>query len=401
MNRLEQAFLEVADTEIARISPWFYKAPMLISPARYEELHTLQQLLHRAICFFVTHYDEYASLMPLSPKGRRIIEIASQRPYRPGTCRPDFVIGQDKTLHVCEIGARFPLDGFFNAGVTEVLACQLAAEQGVDQSPSHYRRFLDHLTRYFGQFDRVCALKSPADRPMDLRLYTQIFDNSGIPCTVRTPAEIAQQPDLLSHAVVIDEFNQMDLEALDDAVIEKLAAANSLNDLRTKFLIHDKRFLSVLSNPAFLTNFLDEAEIAFLTQRVIPTYTRAQVPELWEEARTDQENWLLKPYLLGKSAGILAGCVTEEERWQDAFQSPDIEKMVLQPFIRQKQFVAPLDGRMYQDYVVGTFLCFENEFLGPGRFRASSFPVTNQGDDRKVAPLVTQQPYPFKSPFVL
>lgn len=401
MNRLEQAFLEVADSEIARISQWFYKAPMLISPARYEELHTLQQLLHRAICFFVTHYDEYASLMPLSPKGRRIIEIASQRPYRAGTCRPDFVIGQDKTLRVCEIGARFPLDGFFNAGVTEVLACQLAAEQGVDQSPSHYRRFLDHLTRYFGQFDRVCALKSPADRPMDLRLYTQIFDKSGIPCTVHTPAEIVQQPDLLSHAVVIDEFNQMDLEALDDAVIEKLAAANSLNDLRTKFLIHDKRFLSVLSNPAFLVNFLDDDEIAFLTQHVIPTYTRAQVPELWEEARTDQAHWLLKPYLLGKSAGILAGCVTEEERWQDAFQSPDIEKMVLQPFIRQKQFVAPLDGRMYQDYIVGTFLCFENEFLGPGRFRASSFPVTNQGDDRKVAPLVTQQPYPFKSPFIL
>jgi hypothetical protein len=93
--------------------------------------------------------------------------------------------------------------------------------------------------------------------------------------------------------------------------------------------------------------------------------------------------------------------VTEEEQWQHAFQSPDIEKMVLQPFFRQKQFVAPLEGRMYMDYVVGSFLCFEDEFLGPGRFRASSFPVTNQGDDRKVAPFVTAQPYPFKSPFIL
>jgi hypothetical protein len=339
--------------------------------------------------------------MPLSGKGRRIVAIASQRPYRTGSYRPDFVISQDKTLRVCEIGCRFPLDGFFNAGVTELIASRLAAEQGVDQPPSRYRRFLDHLTGYFGPFERVCALKSPADRPMDLRLYTQIFAKSGIPCTVYTPAEIAQQPELLSGAAVIDEFNQMDLETLDDAIIAQLAAANSLNDLRTKFLIHDKRFLSVLANRAFLAQFLNADESAFLTQHVIPTYTRGQAPELWEEARTDQERWLLKPYLLGKSAGILAGCVTEEERWQDAFLSADIEKMVLQPFIRQRQFVASLGGRMYMDYVVGTFLCFEDEFLGPGRFRASSFPVTNQGDDRKVAPFVTEQISLLKSPFVL
>jgi hypothetical protein len=401
MNILEPAFLEVAEKEIARISQWFYKTPMLISQARYDELQAVQQLLHRAMRFFVAHYDDCASLLPLSPKGRRIVEIAACRPYRTGTYRPDFVIGQDKALRVCEIGCRFPLDGFFNAGVTELIAHRLAAGLGVDGPPSRYRRFLDHLTAYFDPFERVCALKSPADRPMDLRLYTQIFAQAGIPCTVHTPAEIAAQPDLLSGAAVIDEFNQMDLETLDDAVIEKLAAANSLNDLRTKFLIHDKRFLSVLANRAFLADFLSEEESTFLTRHVIPTYTRDQNPELWAQAEDDQEGWLLKPHLLGKSAGILAGCVTEGERWQDAFQSAEIGKMVLQPFIRQKQFVAPLDGRMYQDYVVGTFLCFEDEFLGPGRFRASSFPVTNQGDDRKVAPFVVEQPFPFKSPFVL
>jgi len=401
MNPLESAFLEVAEKEIARLSQWFYKTPMLVSQARYEELQAVQQLLHRAMRFFVAHYDDFAPLMPLSEKGRRIVAIASWRPYRTGAYRPDFVIGQDTQLRVCEIGCRFPLDGFFNAGVTELLACRLAAGLGVDQPPTHYRRFLDHLTGHFGPFERVRALKSPADRPMDLRLYTQIFEKTGIPCTVHTPAEIAAQPELLSDAAVIDEFNQMDLETLDDAVIEKLAAANSLNDLRTKFLIHDKRFLSVLSNRAFLAHFLNEDESAFLTRHVIPTYTRSQAPELWAQAQGDQECWLLKPYLLGKSAGLLAGWVTDEERWQAAFQSPDIEKMVLQPFIRQKQFVAPLEGRMYMDYVVGSFLCFEDEFLGPGRFRASSFPVTNQGDDRKVAAFVTEQPGLLKSPFIL
>jgi len=401
MHALEAAFLQVAETEIARIGQWFYKTPMLISSARYEELHTLQRLLYKAIRFFVTHYDEYESLLPLSPRARKIVEIAAQRPYRVGTYRPDFVIGQDRHIRVCEIGCRFPLDGFFYSGISELIANRLAAAQGVDQPTARYRRFLEHLTGYLGEFAQVRALKSPADRPQDLRLYTQIFPNAGIPCTVHTPAEIAAQPDLLSNAAVIDEFNQMDLEAFDEAVIEKLAAANSLNDLRTKFLIHDKRFLSVLSNREFLAHFLTGDESDFLTQHVAPTYTRAQRPDLWEQARADKDGWILKPYLLGKSAGLLAGWVTEEEPWQAAFCSPAIEKMVLQPFIRQRQFVAPLDGRMYMDYVVGTFLCFDDDFLGPGIFRASSFPVTNQGDDRKVATFVTEQPSLLKSRFVL
>ncbi len=401
MNILEPAFLAVAEKEIARISQWLYETPMLVSSARNQELHTLQQLLHKSIRFFVTHYDEYEPLLPLSARARRIVDIASQRPYRVGTYRPDFVIGQDKQIRVCEIGARFPLDGFFISGILECMAHQLVAAQGVDRPPTRYRRFLDHLTGYFGPFERVCALKSPVDRPQDLRLYTQIFEMSGIPCPVYTPSEIAAQPDLLTNAAVVDEFNQMDLEAFDDEVIEELALANSLNDLRTKFLIHDKRFLSVLSNRTFLGNFLNEDEIAFLTQRIAPTYTRTQAPELWAQTQADKDGWILKPYLLGKSAGILAGWVTEEERWQEAFQSDDIEKMILQPFIRQKQFVAPLDGRMYMDYVTGTFLCFGDEFFGPGLFRASSFPVTNQGDDRKLAAFVTEQLGLLKSPFVL
>ncbi len=127
MNILEPAFLAVAKKEIARNSQWLYKSPMLVSSARYEELHTLQQLLHKAIRFFVAHYDEYEPLLPLSARARRIVDIASHRPYRVGTYSPDFVIGQDKQIHVCEIGARFPLDGFFISGILECMAHHLAA----------------------------------------------------------------------------------------------------------------------------------------------------------------------------------------------------------------------------------------------------------------------------------
>jgi hypothetical protein len=285
--------------------------------------------------------------------------------------------------------------------VTECLAHQLADELGIPKPPYIARNFLAYLYAYFGELTNVCTLKSPADRPMDLRLYSRIFEMSGIPFAVIEPDELARQPARLSTAAVINELNQMDLEMLDLALIEKIAAANSLNDLRTIFLIHDKRFLSVLGNTSFLADFLTDQEISFLTRHIIPTYTRSQAPELWQQAWANKDGWILKPFLLGKSEKTLAGCVTEDARWQAAFEDADIEQMILQPFIPQKRFVASLGGRMYQDYVVGTFLGFDGEFFGPGRFRASSFPVTNQGDDRKVAPLLVEEAGVFRSPFVL
>jgi len=374
---------------------------MLISPKRYAELRSLQQLIYRAIIHFVTHYTEYEALLPLNKKARQIIEIASQYPYRVGTYRPDFLISEANEIHICEINARFPLNGYFNASVTECIANQLVAEQGYIWQQKENRQFLHYLMRYFGAFEQVCTLKSPADRAIDLRLYSQIFEKSGLPCTVIAPDELAQHVALLSLAAVINELNQMDLELLDQALIDKIAAANGLNDLRTIFLIHDKRFMAVLSDPTFLANFLTDPEIEFLRKHIIPTYTRSQQPELWEQARTDKTRWILKPYLLGKSEGLLAGHLTDESRWQQAFATSELDHMILQPFVDQKKFEASLDGQLRHDYVVGTFLCFDDQFFGPGRFRTSTSPITNQGDERKIAAFVTNQANQLKSPFIL
>ncbi len=295
----------------------------------------------------------------------------------------------------------FPLNGYFFSGFSEIIANQLAAEHGLNQPQCETSRFFDYLDRYFGGIRQVCALKSPSDRTMDLRYYSQIFENSNIPCDTFTPDNISEKIDILSDAAVVNEFNQMDLETLDLKIIEKIASSNSLNDMRSIFLIHDKRFMSILANQTFLSKFLTDAEIEFLSQHIIPTYTRAQRSDLWDDARKNKNQWILKPYLLGKSQNLFAGCVTEPSHWQNVFESGMLEHDILQPFVQQKRFIATLDNRMYQDYVVGTLLCFDDQFFGPGIFRTSSFPVTNLGDDRKVAPFVTDTIDRFETTFTL
>lgn len=398
---LEPAFLEIADAEAERIGQWFYKTPFLISKDRIVELTRLQKLLYSTISFFVQNYRKFDTLLPLSERANTILEITSQYPYRVGSYRPDYVISQENEILVCEIGTRFPLDGFFNGCITEIIASKLVRGTGIDFIPEMYRRFFAHLFDFFGEINTVIVLKSYTDRPMDFKIYSQVFEKSGIPVRLIRPDELENNIGCLANAVVIDEINQMDLERLDLKLIEKIAASNSINNLQTKFLIHDKRFLSVVANPDFLSHFLNDQDIEFLIRHIIPTYKPDQRIDLWEQARQNKNNWLIKPYLLGKSEGLLAGLVTEEEKWERAFQSQETSKMVLQPFIRQKQYVGELGGRMYMDYVVGSMLCIDNEFLGPGRFRASSFPITNLGDDRKVAALIVDNNSALKSPFVL
>lgn len=389
LAQMEVEFLKVAKSELNRLSQWFYGTPLLVSGERLAEMQSLMNLLYRAICFFVEHYKDCESFFPLSPKSRKIIEIASRYPYRAGTYRPDFLIDEDGKIHICEINARFPLNGYFVSGFAEVYANELLAAQGADEPQRQTAQFFRHLFEYFGgDFRRVCALKSPSDKPIDIRYYSQVFQGAGFPFISLDLESLPDNLDLLEGSAVVNELNQMDMERLDESLIEAIAASNSLNDLRTIFLAHDKRFLAVLSNREFLSRFLSETEIDFLTERVAPTYTRAQRPDLWEQARKDKANWLIKPYLLGKSQNLHAGCVARQKDWDAVFESEALDGMVLQPFIRQKQFVSELGGRKYQDYVVGTLLGFDDRFFGPGISRASSFPVTNQGDDRKVVAAV-------------
>ncbi|MEN6420025.1 MAG: hypothetical protein ABFC73_14005, partial [Clostridiaceae bacterium] len=162
-----------------------------------------------------------------------------------------------------------------------------------------------------------------------------------------------------------------------------------LNDLRTVFLVHDKRFFAVLNHDEFLFSALSSDEAAELRAYLVPTYTASERLDLWQNAREQKDGWILKPCVFGKSKNVFAGKVTEQREWERLFSEGETAGMVLQPFISQRLFQGTIGSQRFQDYVVGTLLYFNDQYFGPGIFRASSFPVTNIKDDRKLAPFVT------------
>jgi hypothetical protein len=195
--------------------------------------------------------------------------------------------------------------------------------------------------------------------------------------------------DQWSHdAVVFSALNQHDLLSFKMETLQAMIDARMLNDFRTIFLAHDKRFLSLIFVDEFTRQCLTQEETDFLRQHAIPTYIyNNRYKEVWEDALAHKDKYILKPYDLGKSVGLYAGVMTDEETWRKILHSSLFtlhSSFILQPFIHQRTYPCEWEGKHYDDYVCGLMLCMDDRYFDSGMFRTSSAPVTNKVDDRKM-----------------
>ena len=383
-------FNEIMAQKFEYLKRWYHRGPIVLSLRRNEELGRLHSLMCKCVYGFVQCYHDYQDIMQLNEKTLRILQMCAKDEYQPGTYRMDFLVCADGTLKACEITARFWCSGYFASYFSELMADQLCEKVGLTDRQKPFSGFFDHAMRQVKEYEKVCVLKSN-DRPEALNLYKPFFEKLGKEVTVISPAEIEQNLHRLRDHFVINEFNQMDLLELDERILEEIVASHYVNDLRTAFLVHNKRFFSVLFQDSFVQRFLTAEEAEFLRQHIVRTYTYGENPEIWQDAKTNKDEYILKHSMLGKSEKVFAGCVTEMDKWQEIYASADIENMILQPFMQQRTFKTHWEGNDYTEYAVGTILSFDEHYFGPGLFRASSFVVTNQGDDRKFAPVITDE----------
>jgi hypothetical protein len=225
----------------------------------------------------------------------------------------------------------------------------------------------------------------------DFNLYSQIFPKANMDFRVIEQDELDDKMDWTEGACVISELNQKEIKSLKNSHIDALTASGVHNDFRNIFLTHDKRFLKLLTDPVFLDAALSAEEQKIVSTFTIPTYILPVDNAFFEEAYAHKDHWILKPHLLGKGEGIVAGQTVSEERWKKLFDTEQIQNMVLQPMIEQPIFAGTIGKEIRNDYVVGTLLYFDNEYYGPGVYRTSSFCVTNQGDHRKRAQVVAER----------
>ena len=456
---------------------WYHSKPMLITSERRDELRRMQALLYKCIVNMAEHYREWVPLyMPLDEKVMEILDRQSRYPFRAGAYRPDYLISDDGRLLLVEITSRFFGHGIWANYPSVVKAQQFMAEHQ-PQPPSPlkgemptgcaatpplggwgaetYNELLTYMRDIIpplgGQGASIYVLKS-SDRGSESTFYTKFYEYYGHEVTVYEADEVEAHIDQWSHdAVVISALNQQDLLSFKMETLQAMIDARMLNDFRTIFLIHDKRFLHLIFVDDFTRQCLTEEETKFLRQHTIPTYLAQQAPHppkggvaaqqdtplrgqegltpplgglgAWEDALIHKDNYILKPYDLGKSVGLYAGVMTDEETWRKIITCQPLAPQppkggeptgcaatpplggrgayILQPFIHQRTYPCVWEGKHYDEYVCGMMLCMDDRYFDSGVFRTSSAPVTNKVDDRKMCVIHSDDEELKKKCFVL
>ena len=323
--------------------------------------------------------------MPLSDKEMQILQMQEQYPFRAGTWRPDYIIAADGSLKICEITSRFFAHGIFMSVFAELYADKFMARFPGKTRRTRYPELMDYMMEILEGKREIFVLKS-ADPTSEIRLYKDFYERHGCTVTILEAPEVEpRRADWARPGIfLISALNQTDLLSFSLDTLRAMMDCGMYSDLRNIFLIHDKRFMHLWFEDSFTGAFLSPEDTAFLRKHAIQTFL------LSDASCNNKDEFIIKPYALGKSEGVYAGILTSQEDWERLLEHP--EGMIVQPFIRQRTFHCDWDGQSFEDYMCGMMLCVNDRYFGSGLFRCSSLPVTNLGDDRKACPLETDDP---------
>ena len=395
---------------------WYHAKPMLITSERRDELRRMQTLLYKCIVYMAEHYREWVpKYMPLDEKVMDILDRQSRLPFRAGAYRPDYLISEDGRLLLVEITCRFFGHGIWANYPSVVKAEQLMSAHPDKSWENRYDELLTYMRDIIPEGKPIYVLKS-SDRGSESTFYEKFYNYYGHEVTVLEAEEVEAHIDQWSNdAVIFSALNQQDLLSYKMETLQAMIDAHMLNDFRTIFLAHDKRFLHLIFVDDFTRQCLTEEETSFLRQHTIHTYlpsnrkiNNGQLAmdnsDIWNNALQNKDSYILKPYDLGKSVGLYAGMMTDEETWHSLIincQLSIVNSFILQPFIKQRTYPCEWEGKHYDEYVCGMMLCMDDCYFDSGVFRTSSAPVTNKVDDRKMCVIHSDDEELKKNCFVL
>ena len=342
----------------------------------------LQQALSKTISNIVAGFFKDSRLQeifnfpePLFTALKRL----SNTQYSIGSFRPDFLHTQDNEIVVCEINARFPCNAFLMTQYCmDLMNLHFQRENKEAEFSLEKFNILESLLARFSR-DLPFYIFKGEEKGADIHFLRNELINAGyatqvVPMNFRVKVKANVLLELQQHEIMQGE------------TLEHLLYLNQnnamLNDLRTIFIVHDKRLLSIFHRDDLLEDYCELADRSLLKRHVAETYVPKLNPEIVHTAIRNKQDWLLKPNSLGKGEGIVIGKNVEHSNWKAIMQQGLGADFVLQRFIEQELF--PVAGRDLTGClhtramkIVGTMLCLDHKFLGPGIYRASESDVIN------------------------
>jgi len=405
-------------------------SPISMSNKKLEEFAELQRALTAGMSGVVRGYGKKDSwlrkALPLPPKVTSILERCSEFmsglenvELPTGSFRPDVLITEDGELRICEVNARFTVNGFFTSSeLTESFHTMSPSTAlgslpiGVVPSAQSLvkkvaERFDPNETLFYVVGDRA-SWKNAYDRSVIENLFNTLRKRN-LPAPlikfVKTKdLRAGDEPNSLVCMVdgAPEAFNQCILEvhqdqllALPDPIMDGLlklsVESRCLNPIWMILILHDKRNLGILRSltPEELP---DQKARALLKEKIITTMNISDIDglrHLLGEGRPWPEATLVaKPCLEGKGEGILfeKDFETHEEFVKAVSAKADqmlgdeeegqVYPYTVQTYIKQARFnvlCSPETDTMLTPKawnIVAAFCCLDNNFLGVCTFRS-------------------------------
>ena len=345
-----------------------------------------------------------------------------------GSWRPDFLLEGHENYRICEINARFAFNGYLHAAYGQQAFMDMDTKANPVTIPvvwpqevsspsptswrteTHHQQIYDSLLLLFNPslplhllkgeeagldihlfipfVQSVTGRKPSLIRPSDLRLIRNPLSPTGFElyCVTEVDSEGHEVLERI-HQVGL-ELHQHELRALSPAMLREISAC-CFNDLRTIFLVHDKRMLGIilqeLGNLVEVQKIMTLAQAATLRRGIAPTMIAgspeiAALKMLSENDPLIKDRFLLKPIRSGKGAGIVFGSDMTAASWNfqlEMLQKPDLlsesNHYVVQRKIEQPRYdvvVDKADG-LQRNYLVGTYLSIHGRYGGLGNWRTS------------------------------
>ena len=330
-----------------------YPAPVFFSREEEKKLARAGSLLARGVHACVSNYFSSSRLQELVPPGEwgESLSRWERVEYAHGWLRPDILLEREGEWRVCEINARFLVNGLY-------LQCYVSenwAGQGVYPELSATRQTRALLSRLGGGSRWLCKGREAG--------YDAHFLLSEHPALgLISPQELSELEGESGRLLL--ELQQDELAPhLDYLLRLREGGLQLLNDPRTVLIAHDKRLLSALGDAELMSEWLSDQEAEALSRLIIPT--RA-TPCVGEEVLSGE--WVYKRADSGKGVGMIFSYEQEPEEWLALCAQPG---GVIQPLLEQQDFSAwdHLHQREISVQLAGTLSILGGESVGPGVLR--------------------------------
>ncbi|NTE04787.1 hypothetical protein G6M26_10520 [Agrobacterium tumefaciens] len=369
----------------------FSPIPVAVERKEIVRMEKLCRVLNKALTGVVNAYFEderIRSIYNFDEDLNRILGMALAQPYEVGMYRPDFLQAEDGGIKICEIGARYPINGWMISYYLNVItknnkATHLPALEAVPAQQD----FIETIFNRFNNSEPI-VLVHEKEKGTEVFYLLNEFGKRGLDYVSASPSQLTQQNgEVILNGKPVSQFIfEMDREELrnfDPEVLRLIIShKNYFNDVRTLILVHDKRILAVLYNEEIMNNYLSEEEHLFLRSFLIPTYA-LHTSEKRAEVSHSPLNWVLKRNSGGRGIDMYVKSDCEASLWTDIIAKQWPEYMV-QEYVPQRWFKHGNGSEDSLINLVGMLLCYNDQSFGPGLFRGSAESVVNVHQGRGV-----------------